>query len=183
MDEVRQLPEDHPVRRMAEITPEPEPSGLDFGTPPEKYDQIESELKDVVRDAVESNGGDWYDTWDKMAEDVEDVRKNIFEYSDSRTEANGKLEVQVTDSVNLPDSYENTIFGTEIYHGEEFDAEIRNGKAFIQFHNSEFHTSPEQILSEKEYKEVRKGDKSYEDLDRDQKAIFGIYKPIDGENF
>lgn len=175
MDDVRQLPENHPVRRMAELTPEPDPSGLSTGSL-EEAEQVESELKRVVRDAVEENDGDWYDTWDKMEQDVQDAKKSLFEYTDTRKERNGKLEVQVTGNVKLPDSYENTVFGNEVYHGEEFDAEVKNDKAFIQFHDSQFYSSPEKILSEKEYEQVREGEKNYEELDRDQKALFGIYR-------
>ena len=80
------------------------------------------------------------------------------------------------DPIDLPGSYTNKVFGSEIYHGEEFDAEVKDGKAFIQFHDSEIYSSPENILSENEYEQVKEGEKSYGELDRDQKALFGIYK-------
>lgn len=175
MDDVRQLPEGHPVRRMAELAPEPDPSGLSTASL-EESERVESEMKDVVRDAVRENDGDWYDTWDRIEQDVKDVKKSVFEYSDTRKERNGKLEVQVEGSVSLPDSYRNAVFDTEVYHGEEFDAEVKDGKAFIQFHDSEFHSSPEKVLSEQEYEQVREGEKDYGELDRDQKALFGIYQ-------
>jgi hypothetical protein len=175
MDDVRDLPEGHPVRRIAEITPEPDISGLSTASL-EESERIESELKGVVRDTVRENDGDWYDTWDKMEQDVEDVQKNVFEYSDSRREANGKLEIHVEDAVDLPDSYQNAVFGNEVYHGEEFDAMVKDGKAFIQFHDSEFYSSPEQILSEEKFEQVRNGEEDYGNLDRDQKAVFEIYR-------
>lgn len=176
MDKVRELPEDHPVRRMAEITPEPNPTGVDLDRSREEYDQLESELKEVVREAVEANDGDWGDTWDKMEQDVENVEKTVFEYSDTRREPNDKLEVKIKDNAGLPDAYTNAFFGNKVYHGEKFDAELRDGEAFIQFHDSEFYTSPEKILSEEKYEAVKNGQEAYDDLDRDQKAIFSIYE-------
>lgn len=174
MDRVEELPEGHPVRRMADIIPEPDHSGLSFGDMGES-ERVEDELKDVVRGAVEENGGDWYDTWDSIEEDVKTVKSNIFEYNDVRKEHDRELEIQVEGSGGIHNAYTNPFFDTEVYHGEKFDAEIKDGKAFIQFHDSEFYTSPEKILSEDEFREVRNGSQRYNELDSDQKALFDIY--------
>lgn len=176
MDKVEELPNNHPVRRMAELTPEPDNTGLSFGASPEDHQRVEEELKEVIRESMMENEGQWDDTWERMEEDVEAVKETVFEYNDARSEHNEKLEVRVDDATNLPDSYTNALTGTEIFHGENFDAELKNRKAFIQFHDSGFYTSPENILSEDEYIEVRNGEKDYQELNRDQKAVFEIYR-------
>ncbi len=175
-DTLQDLPENHPLREIANKLPENDTlvesavGSLDQ----QAYSELENEVKEVLRETMIRSGKSWDETWGMLEEDAETAEATIMEYNDKRNEPDSRLEAIVPNADFISHSKED-LFGNLVYHGNTFDAVCDGNKSHIQFHEPEFYVSPEKVLSEEKYRQVRAGEVDYDELSRDEQVLFEIY--------